>query len=95
MFGSGDSGVRVVTFFEKLVTVVMSPILTANVKCSHCVPIFQKGNGKAIKNHLNNYESAIIFMFHLTCFELHQILSALLYQEAITDPLIFFFSGVG
>ena len=67
MFACGDSGVRVATCFEKLahffafaykigvVTVVTSPILTLKVKCSHCVPIFQKGNGKAIKSHLNNY----------------------------------------
>ena len=51
MFACGDNGVRVATCFENLahflafgdkigvVTVVRSPILTVNVKCSHCRPI--------------------------------------------------------
>ena len=58
MFACGDSGVRVAHCIENLahflefgdkigvVTVVTSPILTVNVKSSHCVPIFQKGHGK-------------------------------------------------
>ena len=75
-----------------VVTVVTSPISTANVKCSLCGPIFQKCNGKSInKSHLNNYKSTIIEMFYL---KLYQILRALLYQEAITGPLVFFFPGV-
>ena len=90
MFACGDSGVRVATCFEKLahflsfadkigaVTFVTFPILIVNVECSHCVPIFEKGNGKAIKSHPNDYRSAIIKS----------------YQEAITDPLIFVFAGV-